>query len=92
MGIPLPFTGEFEVVIMIITSEPWLVWQKQRQRQNLLLERNGALRSARISAPQKYLTLPTLLERGCFVNRDLEYTLRVRNSCDLITEYALTLA
>ena len=57
MGIPLPFTGEFEIVIMIermteemhgsddcpdlkrITSEPWLVEQKQK----LQRERNGAL-------------------------------------------------
>src|SRR5450759_5241868 len=45
-----------------ITSEPWLVEQKQR----LQLERNGALRSARASAPQKCLTPPTLLETRCY--------------------------
>src|SRR6266853_5273185 len=47
-----------------ITSEPWLVEQKQRPQ----LERNGALRSARASAPQKCLTLPTLLETRFFAN------------------------
>src|SRR6266853_1633797 len=41
-----------------ITSEPW--WLEQTQRPQL--ERKGALRSARASAPQKCLTLPTLLE------------------------------
>src|SRR6266853_2016834 len=51
-----------------ITSEPWLVEQKQRPQ----LERNGALRSARASAPQKCLTLPTLLEtRFCVNNRSV---------------------
>ena len=37
---------------------------------HLQLERNGALRSARASAPQKCLTLPTLLERRFFANSD----------------------
>ncbi|MGC2513511.1 MAG: hypothetical protein WA383_03245, partial [Terriglobales bacterium] len=41
-------------------GEPWLVEQKQQQ--NLPRERNGALRTARIGASQKCLTLPTLLE------------------------------
>jgi len=50
-----------------------MVWQKQRQRQNLLLERNGALRSAWISAPQKYLTLPTLLETNVSLSTLLEH-------------------
>jgi len=35
----------------------WLVWQ------NLQRERNGALRSARVSTPKKYLTGTTLSER-----------------------------
>ena len=43
-----------------LRGEPWLAEQKQKQK--LQRERNGARRSARISAPQKYLTPPTFLE------------------------------
>src|ERR1019366_2432290 len=41
----------------------------QEQQQQLPRERNGALRTARIGAPQKCLTLPTLLETR-FINRN----------------------
>src|SRR5208337_3989679 len=51
-----------------LRGEPWLVEQKQHQQQKLPRERNGALRTARIGAPQKCLTLPTLSETGCFAN------------------------
>src|ERR1700687_3890439 len=49
-----------------LRGEPWLAEQKQKQK--LQRERNGARRSARISAPQKYLTPPTLLETPGYVN------------------------
>src|SRR6266481_142768 len=56
-----------------ITSEPWLVEQKQRPQ----LERNGALQSARASAPQKCLTLPTLLERRFYDSEPFVSSLRL---------------
>src|ERR1700687_3424871 len=49
-----------------LRGEPWLAEQKQKQK--LQRERNGARRSARISAPQKYLTPPTLLETPGSIN------------------------
>ncbi len=49
-----------------LRGEPWLVEQKQQQ--NLPRERNGALRTARIGASQKCLTLPTLLETRFIAN------------------------
>src|ERR1700687_69984 len=49
-----------------LRGEPWLAEQKQKQK--LQRERNGARRSARISAPQKYLTPPTLLETPGYRN------------------------
>jgi hypothetical protein len=51
-----------------LRGEPWLVEQKQHQQQKLPRERNGALRSAGIGAPQRCLTLPTLLETRYFTN------------------------
>src|SRR5208337_1374169 len=55
-----------------LRGEPWLVeqqqQQQQQQQQKLQRERNGALRTVQIGAPQKCLTLPTLLETRCFNN------------------------
>src|ERR1700692_2455117 len=53
-----------------ITSEPWLVEQKQEQQ--LQRERNGALRSARRSTRKKGVRAPTLSERRYYANNRSE--------------------
>src|SRR5258708_37768042 len=52
-----------------ITSGPWLVWQKdkQKQKQRLQLERNGALPSARSSTLKKYSTPPASSETPVYI-------------------------
>src|ERR1019366_1059688 len=63
-----------------LRGEPWLVEQKQKQQQQQQLprERNGALRTARIGAPQKCLTLPTLLETRFINNQRVSASSRAR--------------
>ncbi len=51
-----------------ITRRALVGSKSNSKQQKLPRERNGALRSARTGAPQKCLTLPTLLETGCYDN------------------------
>jgi hypothetical protein len=61
--------GELTFELWIGDAEPWL--EEQGQQQQLPRERNGALRTARIGAPQKCLTLPTLLETRCLNSHEI---------------------